>query len=331
MPNTKDFIPVTRVEQDTVILNDGSVAMVLQTSAVNFDLLSQQEQLAIIGSFAAFLNSLSFSIQILIRSKKLDISHYLSTLKEAEGKQHNPLLQLMMQHYRAFVAAIIRDNEVLDKQFFVIFAVSPIELGVVKTTDEKTLQKAITILNPRRDHILKQLSRIGLKSSQLDDERLIRLFYDIYNDEDKITLSDIQANPANQTPANVPTKFEYGTTQKPISQSPTPNAQNITPTQAPPRTTKPSPLPIPSNLSPVPSNPPAPPPPQPVARPATPTPGPQPLPQNIPQVMPPPTQQVSSSPPQSKTPPSNLSPVPSATLYSSPQTANPFVVEELPG
>lgn len=327
MPNTKDFIPVTQVEQDTVILNDGSVAMVLQTSAVNFDLLSQQEQLAIIGSFAAFLNSLSFSIQILIRSKKLDISHYLSTLKEAERKQHNPLLQLMMQHYRAFVAAIIRDNEVLDKQFFVIFAVSPIELGVVKTTDEKTLQKAITILNPRRDHILKQLSRIGLKSSQLDDERLIRLFYDIYNDEDKITLSDIQANPANQTPANVPTKFEYGTTQKPTGPGPTSNAQNIAPTPAPQSKTPPS------NLSPVPlsphppvaqplKQPSAPPPPQPVtARPAAPAP--QPIPQNIPQVMPQPTQQINPAP-------VGASPR-STSLYSSPQTANPFVVEELPG
>jgi hypothetical protein len=321
MPNTKDFIPVTRVEQDTVILNDGSVAMVLQTSAVNFDLLSQQEQLAIIGSFAAFLNSLSFSIQILIRSKKLDISHYLSTLKEAERKQHNPLLQLMMQHYRAFVAAIIRDNEVLDKQFFVIFAVSPIELGVVKTTDEKTLQKAITILNPRRDHILKQLSRIGLKSSQLDDERLIRLFYDIYNDEDKITLSDIQANPANQTPANVPTKFEYGTANQHTASSGQGTVKN----------SMNSPITEPSTLNPVPSTPPSspsvPPPPQPVARPAAPAP--QPIPQNIPQVMPPPTQQITPPPPpQSKTPPSTA---PSPTLYSSPQTANPFVVEELPG
>jgi hypothetical protein len=202
MPNTKDFVPITQVVKNTAILNDGSVVMVLQTSAVNFDLLSENEQLAIIGSFAAMLNSLSFSIQILIRSKKLDISHYLNTLKVAERKQTNPLLQLMMQHYRAFVAAIIRDNEVLDKQFFVVLAVSPIELGVVKSTDEKSLQKALTILEPRRDHILKQLSRIGLKSDQLDDERLIRLFYDIYNDEDKVSLSDIQGNPANQTAPN---------------------------------------------------------------------------------------------------------------------------------
>jgi hypothetical protein len=234
MPNTKDFIPIERITDDVAILKDGSVVMVIQTSAVNFDLLSENEQLAIIGSFAALLNSLSFSIQILIRSKKLDISHYLNTLKEAERKQTNPLLQLMMQRYRAFVAAIIRDNEVLDKQFYVILAVSPIELGVVSSANyEKNLPKAQNLLGPRRDHILKQLSRIGLKSTQLNDEKLIRLFYDIYNDEDKITLADVQANPANQTPNNAPTKFEHGT--KPvIATTPTP-ATPLPPTQPVPQ------------------------------------------------------------------------------------------------
>ncbi len=209
MPNTKDFVPVSRVLNNMVVQKDGSMAMIIQTSAVNFDLLSENEQLAIIGSFAGFLNSLSFSIQIVIRSKKLDISHYLNTLKEAEKKQTQPLLQLMMQRYRAFVAAIIRDNEVLDKQFYVVLAVSPIELGAVSTTDaQKNLPKAKNILEPRRDHILKQLGRIGLKSTQLDDEKLIKLFYDIYNDEDKVSLNDVQGNPANATPANAPSKFQ---------------------------------------------------------------------------------------------------------------------------
>lgn len=203
MPNTKDFVPVSQIKNDLVVLSDGSMAVVIQTSAVNFDLLSENEQLAIIGSFAALLNSLSFSIQIVIRSKKLDISHYLDTLKIAEKKQTSPLLQMMMQRYRAFVEAIIRDNEVLDKQFYVVLAVSPIELGVVSSMDaEKNFPKALNILGPRRDHIIKQLSRIGLKSIQLDDERLIKLFYDIYNDADKISLTEVQANPANATAAN---------------------------------------------------------------------------------------------------------------------------------
>lgn len=303
MPNTKDFIPVESVKQNSVILKDGSVVMVLQTSAVNFDLLSENEQLAIIGSFAALLNSLSFSIQILIRSKKLDITHYLNTLKEAERKQHNPLLQLMMQHYRAFVAAIIRDNEVLDKQFFVILAVSPIELGVMKASDaEASLAKALTILNPRRDHILKQLSRIGLKADQLDNERLIRLFYDIYNDEEKISLSDIQANPANQTapatPPVIPIKQPEPIEPVPVNPAPqyvTPPAVATTQAQA----SQPTP---PSTLNAVPY--------------------PQPLPQQL----------NNETMKQSSTPPQSYPQQPQRQPIYSQQAAphNPFVVEELP-
>ena len=238
MPNTKDFMPIEKVVENLVMLKDGSITMVLQTSAVNFDLLSENEQLAIIGSFAAFLNSLSFSIQILIRSKKLDISHYLNTLRAAESKQNNPLLQLMMQRYRAFVAAIIRDNEVLDKQFYVIISVSPIEVGVVSSSNyEKNLPKALNILEPRRDHILKQLSRIGLKSTQLDNERLIKLFYDIYNDEDKVSLSDVQGNPANRTAQNT----------QPVTKA----AKIISPTPVPSPVAPPKPQP-PTQLSPKP-------------------------------------------------------------------------------
>lgn len=186
---TQDFLPIEDIKNDLVILKDGSVAMIVQTSAVNFDLLSQNEQLAIIGSFAALLNSLSFSIQIIIRSKRLDISSYLEILKKAEGDQKNPLLQMMMVKYRNFVSSIIRENEVLDKQFYVVISVSSLELGLVKKT-EQNLQKAITLLIPRRDHILRQLSRIGLKSSQLTSEKLIMLFYDIYNESVRLDFQN---------------------------------------------------------------------------------------------------------------------------------------------
>jgi len=245
MPNTKDFMPIEKITENLVMQKDGSITMVLQTSAVNFDLLSENEQLAIIGSFAALLNSLSFSIQILIRSKKLDISHYLNTLREAESKQTNPLLQLMMQRYRAFVAAIIRDNEVLDKQFYVVLSVSPIEVGVVSSSNyEKNLPKALNILEPRRDHIVKQLSRIGLKSIQLENEKLIRLFYDIYNDEDKVSLSDVQGNPANRTVQNTqPVSKVAGVV--PASQSPLPPLSKQPAPAQPPVPAPPTPPPAP--------------------------------------------------------------------------------------
>lgn len=180
MTSTQDHLPIEQIRDDIVILKDGSMALVLQTTAVNFGLLSENEQLAIIGGFAALLNSLSFSIQILIRSKRLDISSYLKLLEEAQQKQTNLLLSKMMTSYRAFIEKTVRENEVLDKQFYIIVPVSFLELGVLKDV-EGHFQKGLTLLLPRRDQIIRQLWRTGLKATQLNTRGLVNLFYDFYN------------------------------------------------------------------------------------------------------------------------------------------------------
>ncbi|MBI2596409.1 hypothetical protein HYW46_06810 [Candidatus Daviesbacteria bacterium] len=180
MDTTQNYLPIKDILNDLIILKDGSVSCVIKTSAVNFGLISENEQLAIISSFAGLLNSLSFSIQLVIRSKRLDISSYLKLLDESRNKQNNPLLRDMMGRYRTFIESVIRENEVLDKQFYVVISVSYLELGVINNI-EKHFSKAITILLPRRDHVIRQLERIGLKATQLNTEALTRLFFDIFN------------------------------------------------------------------------------------------------------------------------------------------------------
>lgn len=238
--STQDFLPVDDIRDDIVIMKDGSMAIILQTSAVNFDLLSETEQLAIIGSFAALLNSLSFSIQIVIRSKRLDISNYIHLLRDAEALQKNPLLQTMMQHYRQFVTNIIRNNEVLDKQFFVVISVSYLELGVVKDVN-KNFEKGLTLLSPRRDHIMRQLSRIGLKTTQLNTDKLISLFYDYYNDTFKSSFKSAGA----QMKASTETK----------TAAPTQAPQAAPLTGAPTITQMKKPDPVPMALQPAPVQP----------------------------------------------------------------------------
>lgn len=180
MPTTADFLPIQDVKDNVVLLKNGDIALILETSAVNFGLLSANEQLAIISSFAGLLNSLNFSIQIVIRSKRLDITDYLKVLDGAYQRQTNPLLANMMIRYRKFIETTVRENEVLDKQFFVVVSISYYEMGLTKSK-EPDMKAAQTLLLPRRDHIIRQLSRIGLKANQLNTKQIIQLFYDIYN------------------------------------------------------------------------------------------------------------------------------------------------------
>lgn len=180
MKSTQDHLSIADIKEDIILLKDGGGALVLQTSAVNFGLLSELEQIAIISSFAQLLNSLSFSIQIVIVSERLNIASYLNLLDKAQKTQTNPLLSKIMTSYRQFIQVTIKDNEVLDKKFYIVIPLFKLELGL-KASKESLHQKIKTVLFPRRDQLIRQLNRVGIKATQLTTKELIALFYDIYN------------------------------------------------------------------------------------------------------------------------------------------------------
>ena len=181
MSTAQQHLSITDIVDDIVLLKDGGSALILKTGAVNFGLLSEREQLAIIFSFGQMLNSLSYPIQIMLRSNRLDISSYISLLDKAQLKQSNPLLSEMIAKYRLFIQNIVKENEVLDKQFYVVIPVSYLEMGLKALNNQERLLRAKTILLPRKDQLVKQLGRIGLQATQLNSEQLLRLFFEIYN------------------------------------------------------------------------------------------------------------------------------------------------------
>src|SRR3989344_2079639 len=121
---TQDHLDIEDVQSDLVLLKDGSVAMILQTSSINFGLLSEEEQDATIYSYAALLNSLSFPIQIIIRSERKDVTNYVQLLANQEQKQTNLLLKQQIKSYRQFVEKVVKEGNVLDKKFNVIIPFS---------------------------------------------------------------------------------------------------------------------------------------------------------------------------------------------------------------
>src|SRR3989344_7237600 len=188
--STQEHLDVEDIIDDLVILKTGWVALVMTTTAVNFDLLSEAEQDATIYAYGAFLNSLSFPVQTLIRNKKADITSYFHTLEEAEASQPNPDLKRQIQKYEDFLQSIVQQKTVLDKKFYLIVNYSPIEggmKGAIKGTGTNNKSKVHLIeaakaaLAPKRDHVIKQTARLGLVTRQMITQELIELFYDIYN------------------------------------------------------------------------------------------------------------------------------------------------------
>lgn len=224
MHTTQEHIAISDISNDMLLLSDGGAAIVLLTSAVNFGLLSEREQLAIIDSFAQMLNSLSFPIQIIIRSKKLDISSYIKLLQKAQYAQTNTLLAQMMEKYRHFIQSTIKENEVLDKQFYVVIPLSYLEMGLRSLKKEDRVKKSLTVLLPRRDQMIRQLNRVGLKTTQLVNKELLKLFYDIYNPKG----TDIQIQlPQVKLTSPQPTQTVVTAQQPQIKTPPPPPAQPV--------------------------------------------------------------------------------------------------------
>jgi len=194
--STQEHLDVEDVQDDIAILKDGSCSIILQVTAINFDLLSEGEQDAIIYAYAGLLNSLTFSVQIIIRSSVKDVTDYLQHIKGQEQKQGNHLLLDQLKKYRQFIESTIQDNQVLDKRFYIIIPFSSLELGIVTplvpTMQKKRglpypktyiLERAKMSLFPKRDHLFRQLGRLGLQAKQLNTQQVIELLYSNYNQE----------------------------------------------------------------------------------------------------------------------------------------------------
>lgn len=184
--STQVFTEVEDIKDDILLLKDFSAAVVVEVGAVNFWLLSAEEQSSIVYAYAGLLNSLSFPVQILILSNKMDVSSYLDYLENKINKQQNELIRNRLTSYRDFIKNIVKKDTVLEKRFFFIVPFSPLEMGIggantAGLNKEYVVSRAKTSLYPKRDHLIRLLSKTGLRASAMQKQELTELFYNLYN------------------------------------------------------------------------------------------------------------------------------------------------------
>ncbi len=183
---TQSFIEIEEVKDDILLMKDYSAATIIEVGAVNFWLLSQEEQSSMIYAYSGLLNSLSFPVQVLIMSKKMDISSYVEYLDIKIKKQNVELIKTLTTSYQNFIKTIVKKNSVLEKRFFFVIPFSPLEMGVSGSNPkginkEYLISRAKTSLYPKRDHLVRLLSKIGLRATILMKQEITELFYNLYN------------------------------------------------------------------------------------------------------------------------------------------------------
>jgi hypothetical protein len=183
---TQQFIEIDEIKDDIMLMRDRSAVCVIEVGAVNFWLLSQEEQSSIIYAYGGLLNSLSFPVQIIILSKRMDISSYLDYLNGKISNAQADVIKNRLSAYSQFIKNVVKKNTVLEKRFFFVVPFSPLELGAAGLTAQKMnkeyiISRAKTSLYPKRDHLVRLLSKIGLRTTILQQQELVEMFYNLYN------------------------------------------------------------------------------------------------------------------------------------------------------
>lgn len=200
-PATQEFVDIEKIREGVVVLKNGGFRAILMCGSRNLELESIDGQNAIIGTYADFLNSFDWPLQIVIHSRKLDINPYLATLEEKLKAQENELLKIQTAEYIDFVRSFVTLSDIMVKRFYTIVPFDPIESktespfekigSLIKTPSRKSqelpeekFQEYKNQLLQRVDHIISALAHVSIKAVRLQTEELIELFYNLYNPEE---------------------------------------------------------------------------------------------------------------------------------------------------
>ncbi len=202
--SAQEFVPIKEIRDGVVILKDGTMRMVLMASSINLALKSADEQAGILMQFQTFLNSLEFSTQIFIQSRRLDVRSYLNLLEERHRVEMNELMKVQIREYMNFIKVVTEATNIMNKMFLIVVPYAPVRsvtaqdqkngglLGNIlkKSTPTKAplskgavdaFEEARTQLEQRAGIVSQGLSRTGVRIKPLGTEELTELYYRLFN------------------------------------------------------------------------------------------------------------------------------------------------------
>ncbi|PJE58304.1 MAG: hypothetical protein COU81_01450 [Candidatus Portnoybacteria bacterium CG10_big_fil_rev_8_21_14_0_10_36_7] len=207
MANIKSTIDINNIKNNIVVLKNGGLRSVLLASAINFALKSPEEQDAITGSYQSFLNSLDFSLQIVITSRRMDISEYLESLENKRREQPSELLRIQIAEYLDFIKNLTGIANIMNQMFYIVVPFAPVEsttgglgkfFNYSKNNEKQIIsfEESASQLWQRVNFIISGLSQVGIKAVPLNNDELAEVYYHLYNPEAREHLA--KARPKQQ-------------------------------------------------------------------------------------------------------------------------------------
>ncbi len=156
---TQEWLPFENIYENGLIFYKNSFIKILKVNPINYDLKSKLEKESILNSYKNFLKICDFDIQILIQSKKEDISKTISQINQVSEK--NEKIQEMKENYIKYITQMNKEKNSSSKNFFIIIQkkVDILNKGIEDFMEEET--KAFDYLNECYFKIKETLTRCG--------------------------------------------------------------------------------------------------------------------------------------------------------------------------
>jgi hypothetical protein len=186
LAGVQDLLPLEDIVDGVLCLRGGDYRAVLEAQSINFALKSEAEQEGIIAGYKAFLNSLGYPLQVLVRILPTDVEAYLDGLRGRPRARGDETLRRLALDHEAFVRQLARERSLLERRFYIVM---PAGLeGVFEKRGmrwpwqsplkdiRRNLEAAAHQLDFRSQEVLQALASFGVAARRLSSEELSSLW-----------------------------------------------------------------------------------------------------------------------------------------------------------
>ena len=172
--SSRNQIRIKEVKDGILVLPNNEYRLIVETSSINFELKSDEEQDVLIDGFQNFLNSLPCELQVLVRVREVDIDRYLEEIGKSKTTEREKVYRDQIGNYTGFIKNLVSGNKILSRRFYIVIPYKNSD----KNKEFSLIEEQIHL---QRDIIVKGLEKLGMKARVLDSLELLDLFYSFYS------------------------------------------------------------------------------------------------------------------------------------------------------
>lgn len=219
-----NFMEFDRIQDNMIVQNNGKrYTMAIRCKGINYDLMSEVEQMAVEQGFITFLNTLKYPIQLYVQAQNVDLKNVVNDYKEniiplqEEYIKYNKLFEekssifdtdreevekiysertkiLNAYEYAndiiSYVEKMSTNKNLLQRNFYVLVSYSKGDIAAAdKFSKEEIEEMCYTELLTRCNSIISALASSSVTGKVLDSNELADLLYIAYNRDDKSLMS----------------------------------------------------------------------------------------------------------------------------------------------